>query len=590
VTWLLGALMACTKDPATETARSPGVTPGPEETDRPRPHSEPTESESEDPPDSETDDETAGETGAPHTGDDPGPDGLATGPFVIGFWCGPPAAELTAARVAEIAAAGFTRVSNACDAATYEAGYNTLMLELAADYGLDAVVTDTRGLDAGLGVDPSGNLAAVLAAYGGYPALAGVHVYDEPGAAAFPALADAVRVMAGLDPSRFVSINLLPDYASAGQLGVATYGDYVSQFVSTVGPSFFTYDHYNFLSDGTNGASFFANLASVRERSGGVPWGQYIQAISYVGHRATTGPEKRWAALHTLAYGGTGVYYFTYWTPPQTAEAFGDGIIAANGAPTSQYADVADINRTLRAMLPTLAGARSSGVFHAGALEPGATPRAPGAIAYVPSAAPLTVGVFETGAADALVLVVNRDTAHSTTSDVVFAAGAGGVAQVDVATGVFAPVATVADPAGARLTLTLAPGDGALFHLPGPLPEGPVGAEAYLGVVRADAGWLDVVDARFGASRLRAAGWDDCPTGTTLLGRDFQSNGFWLCAPDARTGETYYVGNVVGDAGTLYRVTAAGASNVGPGGWDTCPEGALLGTRFESNGYWVCST
>lgn len=489
----------------------------------------------------------------------------------------------------EIAAAGFTRVSNACDGSTYTAAYNQQLLSLAAAAGLDAVVTDARGLQAAAGVNVSANLDALVADYAPFPALAGYHVQDEPGAAAFPALAAVVAGLRTRDPAHFTSINLFPDYASAAQLGTATYDQHVSSFLDTVQPAFFTYDHYNFLDGGVDGATFFQNLAVVRAHAlaRGIPWGQYIQSISFNGHRSTTGPEKRWAALHTLAYGGTGVFYFTYWTPPQTAENFGDGIITAAGTPGSQYADVTSINRTVAAMAPYLSAATSTRVFHSGALALGAVTRAPGDVVYVPSAAPLTVGIFAIGDG-AYALLVNRDYAAITETDVVFAARDGRVDLLDVDQGAFLPASVTTDPLGARLHVTLPPGDGVLAHLPGPLPPGPVGAEAVFGTVRADAGWLDVVDARLGTFRLGMAGWGNCPESMTEVGRDFQSNGFWLCAPAALSARTYHVGNVVNDVGTLYRVAAGTTTTLGPGGWDTCPAGSLVGHRFESNGFWVC--
>jgi hypothetical protein len=139
-----------------------------------------------------------------------------------------------------------------------------------------------------------------------------------------------------------------------------------------------------------------------------------------------------------------------------------------------------------------------------------------------------------------------------------------------------------------RCTLSIEAGDGVLVHLGGPVPPGPPGAEAWFGTVRGDAGWLDVVDSSFGTQRLRGAGWGECPEGSAETGRDFQSNGFWLCARADLSARTFYVGNVVEDVGTLYRVDAGGTTNLGAAGWDACPAGTLLGHRLESNGYWVC--
>jgi hypothetical protein len=258
---------------------------------------------------------------------------LPTGAVEIGFWCGPPAGEMVEARAAEIAAAGFTLVSNACDGSTYEPGYDGAMLALAAKHGLRAIVSDARTFAAVAGSDVAANLDAVVASYGASPGLRGYHLVDEPSVPAFGAIAAAVAGLHARDAAHPGIVNLLPDYATAGQLGAPDYPTYLASFLDTVKPALFTYDHYNFFADGSDGPTFFANLAAVRAAAvaRGVPFGQYIQAISFVGHRATTAAEKRWAALHTLAYGGTAVLYFTYWTPPQTPEQFGSGIIAADG-------------------------------------------------------------------------------------------------------------------------------------------------------------------------------------------------------------------------------------------------------------------
>jgi hypothetical protein len=509
---------------------------------------------------------------------------------VIGFWCGLPPSELTEARVAEIAAAGFTVMSNACDWASYGADYNRQMLALAEAAGLEVTVTDTRAFDAAAETNVEANLDGLVADYSRAPALLAYHVVDEPNAAAFPALATVVSGLATRDPGHPAVINLFPDYASAAQLGTTTYDEYVAAFLATVRPAFFTYDHYNFLSDGSDGPTFFLNLAVVRAHAlaTGTPFGQYIQSISYNGHRPASGPEKRWAALHTLAYGGTAVMYFTYWSPVGSPENFGDGIIAASGAPTAQYGEVTAINQVVAAMGRYLAAATSTRVFHNGPLASGAVPRAPGDPVYVPSAAWITVGLFAVGG-DRYALLVNRDHAAAVETDVVFASGTGAVNVLDVASGELVPAAgATVDPLGTRLHVALAAGDGLLAHLPGPAVAGPPGAEAYFGTVRADAGWLDVVDSSFGTDRLRVAGWGDCPEGTVEVGRDFQSNGFWLCARGDLAGRTFHVGNVVADAGALYRIAGGATTPVGAGGWDTCPTGALLGHRFESNGFWVC--
>ncbi len=531
------------------------------------------------------------ETSAAGDGGSPGTDAdvpLPTGKLAIGYWCGAPASFLTQARFDEMAAAGFTIASNPCDPSSNNATYNQQMLTMSAKAGMTAIVSDARMLAAAAGQNVETNLDAVVADYAKSNGLYAYFAGDEPSEPSFPNIAAAFAGLKKRDPAHPGFANLLPVYASAGQFGAATYDQYLADFLAQVKPELFSYDHYNFNSDGTDGAQFFQNLVAARAHglATHTPYWQYIQSISYTAHRATNGPEKRWAALHTLAYGGAGVMYFTYWTPPQTAESFGDGIIDAQGNETSQYADVKDINREIAAMGRYLVAATSTGMFHNGPLDAGTVPRTPGAPVYVPSTALVSVGLFSVPQGT-YALLVNRDHTKATTTDVVVASAH--PQTLDVATATFVPATATPGANGtSTLHLTMPAGDGVLVYLPGPAAQGPLGAEAFVGTVRADAGALDVVDSAFGAQTLRLAGWNDCPTGYTLAGRDFQSNGFWLCARNDLTARTFYVGNVVSDAGALFSVKGGTATSVGAAGWDTCPAGKLVGHRFESNGFWVC--
>ncbi|MEO8874929.1 MAG: hypothetical protein ABI461_05015, partial [Polyangiaceae bacterium] len=262
---------------------------------------------------------------------------LPTGRLRIAMWCGAPPADLTQARVDEMANDGFTTVSNACENDAYAATYNASMLSLAKNDGLDAIVMDQRILDAyGGAATASALLDSVVADYGKNPALAGYFLTDEPSAGAFPNIANVISGLKTRDAAHFTYVNLLPSYATVGQLGVATYDQYVSQYLSSVKPDIVSFDHYPFLSDGTDTTTFFSDLATMRAHAlaGGVLFFQFAQSVEFPGCRATNGPEKLWEGMQTLAFGGAGISYFRYW----------GGIIDGDGNETSQYADVKNNN------------------------------------------------------------------------------------------------------------------------------------------------------------------------------------------------------------------------------------------------------
>ena len=518
---------------------------------------------------------------------------LPTGKFRIGSWCGLPGDQVTQARMDEAAKAGLTSIGGGCSG-PFAADYNAKLLEYAEKAGVTVLVTDARIAAALAGTDVDTNLQAAVSDFSKSKSLDGYFLGDEPGVGGFANIAAVQTKLAALDPAHFAYTNLLPNYASAGQLGTTSYDDYVNQFVTTVKPLLISWDYYPFLSNGTDMNGFFADMEVVRAHAvaAKTPFFQFIQSISYNGHRATSENEKLWEGTESLAYGAAGVSYFTYWTPPQASESFGTGLIDPNGNETSQYAEATRINAKLAAWGKYLSVASSTSVFHGGGLPPGTQPRPAFAHAYVPNQSPVTVGTFTVNAgADEYVFLANRDYTNAVDTDVYVPATARGPEALDVATGAFAPMTVLGtDTNGTKVHVSLAAADGALIHLHGPIGDGAPGAEAYVGTVRADAGTFAVVDSAFGAATIGTRGWTDaCPTGYVDDGRDFQSNGFFLCVRKDLRARTFYLGNVVADAGSLYAATNGTAISQGAAGWDTCPDGSKeLGRRFESNGFWLC--
>ncbi|MEO8800205.1 MAG: hypothetical protein ABI551_20100 [Polyangiaceae bacterium] len=514
---------------------------------------------------------------------------LPTGRFRIAMWCGAPPADLTQARVDEMANDGFTTISNACENDAYSAAYNETMLSLAKTDGLDAIVMDQRILDAygGAATAPA-LLDSAVADYGNNPALAGYFLTDEPSAGSFSHIADVVSGLKTRDAAHFTYVNLLPSYATLGQLGVPTYDQYVAQFLASVKPEIVSFDHYPFLSDGTDTTTFFSDLATMRTLAlaSGVSFFQFVQSVEFPGCRATNGPEKLWEGMQTLAFGGAGISYFRYW----------GGIIDGSGNQTSQYADVKNNNERFAAFGKFLTAAKSKAVFVNGPLALGTVPRVPGAAAYLPSTAPITVGLFDVErqgasvpATDQYVFLANRDYKSTTESDV-FLAGTSTPELLDVTSGKFKAISILAsDPvSGQKVHVSLAPGDGALIHLAGPAASGAPGAEAFVATVRADQATLDIVDSHFGDGLQGAASWDQCPEGYAFGGHAFASDGFWLCVRKDLASHTFYVGDVIADQATLFSAVAGVATATGAASWDSCPAGKLLGHRFDSNGYWLC--
>jgi hypothetical protein len=331
-------------------------------------------------------------------------------PFIVTFWCGPPLSELTDARAAEIAAAGFTIIGAPCEGVR-NGPLNRRALDIAARHGLKMWIADPR-VDQYYDLHPewAARLDDAVAEYGPHPALDGYFLVDEPSADKFTDLALVVGRLRSTDPERVPYINLLPDFVSPAALGTGTYRDHVERYMDLVRPPLLSFDYYPFKTDADR-ATYFENLALIREVAlrRGVPFLVIVQAMPHGPYRDPTEAELAWQVFHALAFGARGISYFAYWTPLHVEGAdkwrFRRGLIE-DGRPTEHYHQAARLNRVAAAFggeletYGSLAVVDSDGRFGT---------RLPiGPLAGI-DGGPVTVGVFSDAAGRVAALLVNRD-------------------------------------------------------------------------------------------------------------------------------------------------------------------------------------
>lgn len=337
-------------------------------------------------------------------------------PFPIGLWVTPPLHEMNVERYREIKDAGITLMSGFAEA---NGGVEALRrsLDLAEEVGLKVLLHDPRVRKAGAAAHAAATGAAaaesaaaataeapaqptlreLLAEFGSHPALIGHNVCDEPSMAQFDELAALAARYREILPEAVPFVNLFPIYATEKQLA-GTYAEYLSQFMAQYRPEVLSYDHYPFLTahgsqlaglgqgetpsesggSGNGGGSndfgqaispsYYLNLQLIREQAlaHGVPFWLFIQTLSFNGtNRDPSEAEMRWQVYTSLAFGAKGLQYFTYWTPDNGVETFGDAMIDRAGNKTVHYYEVQGINRELHAIGPTLLSLTSTGVwFH----------------------------------------------------------------------------------------------------------------------------------------------------------------------------------------------------------------------------------
>jgi hypothetical protein len=382
--------------------------------------------------------------------------------FPISFWCGPPPQHVTREQYQRIRDAHFNYVMPSCSGGG-DVESNRKVLDLAQEVGLKVFLQDGRMPGSASGEAAKKAIDAIVADYGKHKALAGYFLGDEPGAGAFPALGEVVAYLREKDPAHAAYLNLLPNYAGLDALGTPTYEAYVEQFIEKVRPPLVSYDHYHFTRGG-DGAKFFSNLDAVRtvSRRHGLPFWQIVLLVQHGPYRPLTEAEKRYEAMQTLAYGGQGLMWFTYWQP-DTSGMWGEAVINFDGSPTRQYEEVKRINADVQALGRELLHADCWSVFQTGTVPPGGTPPPEGSPLQLPDRPELTAGLFRKGDRS-YALLANRDYRKATETEAVFTGAVRGLRRLSRADGRWSKVAESRVRNGVSTRVQLAPGDAELYR------------------------------------------------------------------------------------------------------------------------------
>jgi hypothetical protein len=240
---------------------------------------------------------------------------------------------------------------------------------------------------------------------GASKAVFGFHITDEPGASMFPALAKAVEAVKKYAPGKLAYLNIYPNYATLGaknlsQMETDSYSEYLERFVREVRPQFISYDNYMVeysldMQDSVKAASYYTNLMDVRALSLKYDLPFWNTVSSNQIRPATTIPSPanlRFQAYTTLAAGGKGVKWYTYYS----RGAYEYAMIDKNDRKSQTWYYVKDVNREILALAPILQSLKTTGVYFTTPLPVPSLPVLPGKFIQSASAdAPLMIGEFE---------------------------------------------------------------------------------------------------------------------------------------------------------------------------------------------------
>lgn len=265
------------------------------------------------------------------------------------------------------------------------------------------------------------NIGEVVAAVKDDPAVLGFYVQDEPHASLMPGLGCVAAILRELAPGKTTYVNLFPHRIRRERLGT-DYESYVRMLVEVIGQRFISYDHYA-LVGGEMLDSFYSNLEIIRGLALGkqVPFWNCILANAHFNYMEPSDAIFHLQVYATLAYGGRGIQYFTYFTPQIGNYRLGAVDQFGNKMPTWDM--LRRINKQIHALAPTLAGLRSTGVYHYPNVPEQARPLSESKLVESvemtqrhvrpPVAGRFLVGEFEDGQGRSYFVLVNKDLHHS---------------------------------------------------------------------------------------------------------------------------------------------------------------------------------
>ena len=283
--------------------------------------------------------------------------------------------------------------------------------------GLKAIVSDARtsGYD-WANVDEAKarkNVASLVAKVGRHPAVFGYYLRDEPGVGMFAGLAKVADLIRELSPGKWPYINLFPDYANADQLDIPTYAEYLERFIAACHPSIISYDNYSLMDDGSVRGNYWSNLESVRAacQKHGIEFWNIVLSVAHFSYRELNAADFRFEVYTTLAYGGRGISYFTYFT--SSTGNYRMAPIDQFGHQTATWYYMQHVNLQIQKLAPTLLQLHSDAVYHIGQIPSGASGPPTNSLVSSVAGDNFLVGDFTHRDGSRYLMVVNKDLAKS---------------------------------------------------------------------------------------------------------------------------------------------------------------------------------
>ena len=389
--------------------------------------------------------------------------GSALPRFALFGWVSPPSESTTVTRYQELAATGFNVTLSALDE-TGTFADNALRLDVTRPLGIRNLLLDNDLDSVWADVPASLELAdRIVARYKDDPAFLGYYLGDEPSASSFPRLGEWFEILRERDPAHPAWNSLQARWAFPTR---AEFQQHVQDYVDATHPAVLCNNQYDFTLTGDLRllTENVATLGSVA-RANGLPFWGIIQLTEHWRYRRVTVGMLRWQIAQWLAWGAHGIGYFTYWTPPSSAEfTWQPGMIEwGTGNRTPNYDMVSAVNLRLAPLGNVLAGLKWIATMHAGSVPPGGVPFTPDSV-LTGITGRATLGRFVDSTAAVYLFVANADSLLLQKIRLTFARGCQ-PSQLRTPSLAWDPLTL---DANGRVVLTFAAGDFVLLRIPVP--------------------------------------------------------------------------------------------------------------------------
>lgn len=251
-------------------------------------------------------------------------------------------------------------------------------------------------------------VADLKARIGTHPAAFGVNLRDEPSAARMPFLGRIAAELRRAMPDKLPYINLFPNYAAPQLLGTDSYDAYLRAYLKHIPLPYLSWDNYSLLGSEMV-PRFYDNLEQARRVTleAGIPFWNCVLANAHFNYSEPTDAGFHLQVYSTLAYGGRGIQFFTYFTPGSGNYRLAS--IDANGNKTATWDMLRRIALQVHALAPSLAKLRSTGVYHWPVSTAAGTPL----VEDLRSGGRFLVGEFADGQGRPWLMLVNKDLKES---------------------------------------------------------------------------------------------------------------------------------------------------------------------------------